>query len=120
MTHGVAALERGLALLEGSLAETGGAAQPMPVRGHIVLQQVGLQFGDDLAPALQHIDLEVQPGQVVALRGPLGGGKTTLVNLLPRFLEPNSGQVLIGRRAAAAVGIWPICASNLPWSAKTW
>ncbi len=64
LTHGVAALERGLALLEGSLAETGGAAQPTPVRGHIVLQQVGLQFGDDLAPALQHIDLDVQPGQV--------------------------------------------------------
>ncbi len=53
LTRGVAALERGLALLEGSLAETGGAAQPTPVRGHIVLQQVGLQFGDDLAPALQ-------------------------------------------------------------------
>ena len=95
LTHGVAALERGLALLEGSLAETGGTAQPAPVRGHIVLQQVGLQFGDDLAPALQHIDLDVQPGQVVALVGPSGAGKTTLVNLLPRFLQPNSGQVLI-------------------------
>lgn len=95
LTHGVAALERGLALLEGSLAETGGAARPTPVRGHIVLQQVGLQFGDDLAPALQHIDLDVQPGQVVALVGPSGAGKTTLVNLLPRFLQPNSGQVLI-------------------------
>jgi subfamily B ATP-binding cassette protein MsbA len=95
LTHGVAALERGLALLEGSLAETGGTAQPAPVRGHIVLQQVGLQFGDDLAPALQHIDLDVQPGQVVALVGPSGAGKTTLVNLLPRFLQPNSGQILI-------------------------
>src|SRR5574344_14335 len=95
LTHGVAALERGLALLEGSLAETGGTAQPTPVRGHIVLQQVGLQFGDDLAPALQHIDLDVQPGQVVALVGPSGAGKTTLVNLLPCFLQPNSGQVLI-------------------------
>ncbi len=95
MTRGIAALERGLALLEGSLAENGGNARPAPVRGHIVLQRVGVSFGEDLAPALQQVDLDVQPGQVVALVGPSGAGKTTLVNLLPRFLQPGSGQVLI-------------------------
>ncbi|MBV2164677.1 MAG: lipid A export permease/ATP-binding protein MsbA [Comamonas sp.] len=95
MTRGIAALERGLALLEGSLAESGGGARPAPVRGHIALQQVGVSFGQDLAPALQQIDLDVHPGEVVALVGPSGAGKTTLVNLLPRFLQPGSGQILI-------------------------
>ena len=95
MTRGIAALERGLALLEGNLAESGGSAQPTPVRGHIVLRQVNVSFGKDLAPALQQVELDVQPGEVVALVGPSGAGKTTLVNLLPRFLHPSSGQVLI-------------------------
>lgn len=95
MTRGIAALERGLALLEGNLAESGGSARPAPVRGHIVLQKVGISFGEDLAPALEQVDLDVQPGQVVALVGPSGAGKTTLVNLLPRFLQSDSGQVLI-------------------------
>ncbi|APE49156.1 lipid A export permease/ATP-binding protein MsbA [Delftia sp. HK171] len=95
ITRGVAALERGLHLLEGSGDETGGTQVPGKARGEIELRDVSVQFGEDKAPALNHVDLRVRPGEVVALVGPSGAGKTTLVNLLPRFLQPTGGQLLL-------------------------
>jgi len=56
---------------------------------------VGLRYRDANAAALDDIDLQVRAGETVALVGPSGAGKTTLVNLLPRFLEPTSGRVLL-------------------------
>ena len=47
------------------------------------------------APVLKHVSLEAQPGQVIALIGPTGAGKTTIVNLLTRFYEIDSGSILI-------------------------
>ena len=93
ITRGVAALERGLALMEDSSAEQSGTQRPAQVQGQIELHNVGVSFGDDKAPALNNVSLTVQPGEVVALVGPSGAGKTTLVNLLPRFLNPTSGEV---------------------------
>ena len=96
ITRGVAALERGLKLLEGSVSERGGEYAPArPVQGAISLHDVTVRFGDDKGAALQHLSLEVAPGEVIALVGPSGAGKTTLVNLLPRFIEPSGGRILI-------------------------
>ncbi|MFT8095004.1 hypothetical protein ACMYMF_23140, partial [Salmonella enterica subsp. enterica serovar Enteritidis] len=67
ITRGVAALERGLHLLEGSGDETGGTQVPGKARGEIELRDVSVQFGEDEAPALSHVDLRVRPGEVVAL-----------------------------------------------------
>ena len=99
ITRGVAALERGLHLLEDSQAESSGSLQPSPVQGHIELRDVCVSFGSDTAPALSHVQLNVNPGEVVALVGPSGAGKTTLVNLLPRFLQPTQGQILLDGQA---------------------
>lgn len=119
ITRGVAALERGLHLLEGSGDETGGTQVPGKARGEIELRDVSVQFGEDKAPALSHVDLRVRPGEVVALVGPSGAGKTTLVNLLPRFLQPTDGQLLLDGTPCPN-GIWPPCASSSPWSARMW
>ena len=101
ITRGVAALERGLALMNDSQSEQSGIQKPAPVRGAIELRDIGVEFGDDKAPALHNVNLQVRPGEVVALVGPSGAGKTTLVNLLPRFLNPTSGQVLMDGVALA-------------------
>lgn len=93
ITRGVAALERGLSLLDHTLPESSGTQRPSHVQGAIELHNVGVSFGDDKAPALQDVSLQVHPGEVVALVGPSGAGKTTLVNLLPRFLNPTSGEI---------------------------
>lgn len=93
ITRGVAALERGLSLLDQSQPEQSGSARPEHIEGAIELHNVTVAFGEDKAPALHNLSLNVRPGEVVALVGPSGAGKTTLVNLLPRFLNPTSGEV---------------------------
>lgn len=96
ITRGVAALERGLSLLEGSTDEQGGSFKPKgTVSGALQLSNVSVQFGEDKAPALSRLSLSIKAGEVVALVGPSGAGKTTLVNLLPRFLSPTSGQITL-------------------------
>ncbi|WP_422842552.1 lipid A export permease/ATP-binding protein MsbA [Acidovorax sp. M2(2025)] len=105
VTRGVAALERGLALLGDTGAETGGQFQTDRVRGALELCEVTVSFGPDHAPALDRVSLRVAPGEVVALVGPSGAGKTTLVNLLPRFVAPASGDVLVDGHA---VGDWDL------------
>jgi ATP-binding cassette subfamily B protein len=64
------------------------------VRGQLQLQ--GISFGyDDRTTVLDHLNLEVEPGQVVALVGPSGAGKSTLFSLLLRFNSPQRGRVLL-------------------------
>ena len=94
LTRGLAALERGIDLVEHSAQEQGGSFVPSErVRGAIELRGVGLAYRDDAAPALSDVTLSIAAGETVALVGPSGAGKTSLVNLLPRFLEPTQGEV---------------------------
>ena len=95
ITRGLAALERGLGLIDDTASETEGGLEIARANGHIELRQVRVAYRDDAAPALDGLNLSVRPGEVVALVGPSGSGKTTLVNLLPRFVLPSSGQVLL-------------------------
>jgi subfamily B ATP-binding cassette protein MsbA len=65
-----------------------------PITGHVVLDDVSFDY-DPRQPVLRHVTLEAKPGEVVALVGPSGVGKTTLVNLIPRFYDPSSGVIAI-------------------------
>jgi subfamily B ATP-binding cassette protein MsbA len=71
------------------------AAQSLPsIVGHVAFHDVSFEY-DARQPVLRHVTLEAAPGEVVALVGPSGVGKTTLVNLIPRFYDPTAGQICI-------------------------
>jgi ATP-binding cassette, subfamily B, bacterial MsbA len=95
LTRGLAAVERGLDLIEQSPVESGGTHDPGRARGEISFQAVSLRYSDDTAPAVDALTLQVEAGETVALVGPSGAGKSTLVNLLPRFLEPSTGTITL-------------------------
>ncbi|MBN9340319.1 MAG: lipid A export permease/ATP-binding protein MsbA [Comamonadaceae bacterium] len=95
LTRGVAALERGLMLINDTGSEASGQQAPRPVRGALELRDVTVRFAQDQSPALDRVSLSVRPGEVVALVGPSGAGKTTLVNLLPRFVLASEGDILL-------------------------
>jgi subfamily B ATP-binding cassette protein MsbA len=95
LTRGLAAVERGLDLVEHSPIETGGTYDGGRARGEIVFEEVSLRYRDDVPPAVESLSLHVRAGDTVALVGPSGAGKTTLVNLLPRFLEPTAGRITL-------------------------
>ena len=95
ITRGLAALERGLALMHDAPEESQGRHSTARANGAIEWQGVSLRFDPEGEPALANIDLSVRPGETVALVGTSGAGKTTLIQLLPRFLNPSSGQVLL-------------------------
>ncbi|MGI6642484.1 MAG: ABC transporter ATP-binding protein [Bacillota bacterium] len=65
------------------------------VKGHIVFRNVSFAFPGDTKETLHDINLEIFPGERVAIVGGTGSGKSTLMNLLPRFLDPTSGQIIL-------------------------
>ena len=95
ITRGLAAVERGLDLIDASPVEEGGSHDGGRARGEIELREVTVSYRDDAAPAVDRISLHVRAGEAVALVGPSGAGKSTLVHLLPRFIEPTSGEILL-------------------------
>ncbi|MEO8153807.1 MAG: lipid A export permease/ATP-binding protein MsbA [Rhizobacter sp.] len=99
ITRGLAALERGVALINDVPAEQGGDFDPGRSSGEIELRNVSLRYKDDQPAALHEVSLRIRAAETVALVGPSGAGKTTLVNLLPRFLEPSSGDILLDGHA---------------------
>ena len=93
LTRGVTSLERGLNLLDLAPDETQGSHTSEHAKGDIDFDKVTLQYPSATQPALNGVSLNIKAGQTVAFVGPSGSGKTTLANLLPRFLDPTSGQV---------------------------
>jgi ATP-binding cassette subfamily B protein len=75
--------------------EQGTVRPTSSVLGEFIFENVSFQYSDGNADVLKNISFAVQPGQSVALLGSTGSGKTTLVNLLPRFHEYTDGHVLL-------------------------
>ncbi len=65
------------------------------LRGEVDFQDVGLKYQDEKTASLEGITLKVKPNQIVALIGPTGSGKTSFVNLIPRFYDVTEGSVLV-------------------------
>jgi ATP-binding cassette, subfamily B, bacterial len=82
-----------------------GAPPLPPGGGHVVLRRVGLTFEGTTHPALRDIDLDVPAGEVVALVGAMGSGKSALVSLLPRLYEATTGSVSIDGADVRSVGL---------------
>jgi ATP-binding cassette subfamily B protein len=81
--------------LQPEIASPPGAVQLPALQGRVAFRGVGLQYPSQLIPALSGIELTVEPDQIIALVGPTGSGKSSLVNLIPRFYDPSQGQVLV-------------------------
>lgn len=80
---------------EPELRESAQAHRLSKVRGAIRLDAVRFAYPDQARPALHDVSIEIAPGELVALVGPSGAGKTTLSHLVPRFHDPQRGSVLI-------------------------
>ena len=66
-----------------------------PVRGHVRFENVTFRYFSHGEPVLKNVEFSVEPGQTVALLGATGSGKTTIINLLPRFYDPSEGRITI-------------------------
>jgi subfamily B ATP-binding cassette protein MsbA len=80
---------------ESSLTDAPDAIELTEVKGRIAFRNVSFAYDAESGPVLRNVSLEIQPGEVVAIAGPSGAGKTTLANLVPRLYEVTSGSVVI-------------------------
>ncbi|MEG4507728.1 ABC transporter ATP-binding protein [Microcoleus sp. F6_B4] len=83
-----------LLAIQPAVVEKSGAIELPHVTGKVEYRNINFAYNSE-TPVLQNMSLLVLPGEMIALVGASGAGKTTLVNLLPRFYDPQAGQILI-------------------------
>jgi len=95
--QGISGIERFQEIMEldPEIKDAPGATDLCDVRGKVEFRDVSFHYETDTKEVLTHLDLDVAPGENIALVGPSGGGKTTLCSLIPRFYEVSSGKILI-------------------------
>jgi subfamily B ATP-binding cassette protein MsbA len=105
--EGLSAARRLFAALdvEPEVREQAGATPLARAEGHIRFEGVAFSYGGDGPPALDGVDLEARRGETVALVGPSGGGKSTILNLIPRFYDVSAGRVTLDGADVRAVTI---------------
>jgi ATP-binding cassette subfamily B protein len=109
MQHTIASSERVFSLIdaEPEVADRPGAIDPGTIQGDIEFDHVDFWYEED-KPVLQDFTLHVKRGETIALVGPTGGGKSTIVNLVCRFYEPQAGVIRIGGRDYTELGLHAI------------
>ncbi|MDT3032793.1 SAV1866 family putative multidrug efflux ABC transporter [Staphylococcus argenteus] len=97
LTQSFASMDRVFQLIDEDYdIKNGIGAQPIEIKqGRIDIDHVSFQYNDNEAPVLKDINLSIEKGETVAFVGMSGGGKSTLINLIPRFYDVTSGQILI-------------------------
>nr|HBC4013098.1 SAV1866 family putative multidrug efflux ABC transporter [Staphylococcus aureus] len=97
LTQSFASMDRVFQLVDEDYdIKNGVGAQPIEIKqGRIDIEHVSFQYNDNEAPILKDINLSIEKGETVAFVGMSGGGKSTLINLIPRFYDVTSGQILI-------------------------
>ncbi len=89
-------VERVRAILEANdvIEERPNAREPRPLKGEIKFENVAFAYNQD-AQVLTDVNFEIKAGQMVGVVGPTGGGKSTIVSMIPRFYDPSAGKVSI-------------------------
>ncbi len=113
---GAAVAARMLELSEGAAVSAGGAVAADPRTATITFERVSFRYPTSDRDALSDVDLELHPGETVALVGASGGGKSTLATLLLRFAEPTSGRIVVGTDDLATLdaAAWRRCLAFVP------
>ena len=90
----IASARRVYEYLDGEEMDEIESKENKPILGRVEFKNVCFSYTDD-KPLIENLNLTVKPGEKVAIVGPTGGGKTTIVNILMRFYDPKSGEVLV-------------------------
>ena len=95
--RGMTGIERFLEVMDApvDIVDAPDAKELRDVKGEIRFENVSFRYSSGDGEVLHNINLQVRPGENVALVGPSGGGKTTLCNLIPRFYEVDAGRILV-------------------------
>ena len=101
--EGVAAANAALDVIESPAPAPGSLAAPSPADSTVSLAAVTVRYPDSAGPALERFSLELAPGESVALVGPTGCGKSTVLRLLLGLLAPDAGKVSVGGVALADI-----------------
>ena len=109
MQHAIASAERAFSLVDAvpEVADRPGAIDGNTIRGDIRFEHVDFWYETE-KPVLTDFGLTVKQGETIALVGPTGGGKTTIVNLLCRFYEPTKGRIYICDRDYTSMSLHAI------------
>ena len=105
LQRGIAAAEAVFTLIDTAPERTTGKTLVARAHGRIEFRQVSFAYPEQGKLALDQIDLIVEPGETVAFVGISGGGKSTLVNLVPDFYTPQSGEILLDGEALSAIAL---------------